>query len=314
MLNNKRATSKVGTVFTVLTLVAILGIILFSMGVIKTGSSPLAVTNGNTGNGNAGTNNNAGVGTINTAQPTATYSAIDKFSTSAITGTAYYKPANQKAQTTALSNVNSGTQYTYWVDNSTGKNYVKPAVFTAHSGANSIQAIGWQYAAPTITAYDNNAGTAITDASHNVTLSANGQANLDFKYQGTAKKSAGPFGGVMVLEYNSTISDVTCTGNDVLSANPYHVTYTVSNTADTFKEWAYSAGLDDGSGDLNHITCQFRNGATAQPAGGAFVLSFIPAGYYVTNTGNIVLDTEQTLNGATTRTGAGTQTSTFHFA
>jgi len=249
-----------------------------------------------------------------TYQPTATYSAIDSFSTATITGTAYYKADGQKASTTALTNVNKGQTYTYWVDNGTGGNYVRPVVFIAHSGVNSVQAKAWQNASLTITAYDTNAGVAIADASHNVSLAANGQANVDFKLQGTAKKSSGPFGGVMVLEYNSSIASVTCTGKDLQASNPFHVTYTLSSTGNIYKELAYAPSLDDGSGNLRHISCQFTNGATAMPVNGsAFTISMIPANNYVTNDGNIVLDTEQYLNGVNTRTGSGTQSASFYF-
>jgi len=249
--------------------------------------------------------------TTETYQPTASYSVKDKFSTTTVSGTAYYKEEGLPATTSALTNVRSGKRYTYWVDNDTY--YVKPKVFTATPGANVVIAEAWQNGTATITGYDLVNRKSITNGEYNTSLGANDQANIEITYQGTAKKSAGPFGGVMVVEYNATISSVTATGPQILSNNPYHVTYTPSATTHTYKMWAYSSDLDDGSGAVRRINLQFKNGATPVGKGASWKVTFIPANYYVTNAGDIVLDTEKYANDDTTRTGLQAPSATFYW-
>lgn len=312
---DNRGMSKGMTVFWIALVVGIVAVLgtLYGTGNLGTLSvGPINVSTTTTGNGVQAPGPS---GSTAGYQPTATYAAVDKFSTSPITGTSYYKADGQKATTTALTNVNPGVSYTYWVDNGSGKNFVKPATFTATDGSNNIVATGYQYAAPTITAYDNNAGVAIGSATHNVTLTANGQANIDLKYQGTAKKSGAPFGGVMVIEYNSSISSVTASSPYIMSSNPYTLVYSVTNTGDTYKTYAFNSQLDDGSGNLNHITLQFQNGNAAMPTNGSLTtVDFYPANYYVTNSGNIVLDTSKAANSDTARTTtAGPYKYTFYF-
>ncbi|MGC9310062.1 MAG: hypothetical protein ACP5D2_05210, partial [Candidatus Nanoarchaeia archaeon] len=156
-------------------------------------------------------------------QPTATYATKDKFSTTEVSGTSYYKRQGKPASTSALTNVNEGERYTYWMENSSY--YVKPEIFTAESGANNIVADAWQNGTVSITGYDTVNRESIADGAYNTSLGANDQANIEFTYQGQSKHSAGPFGGVMVLEYNSTISSVSCSGDQVMKDSPYHVTY-----------------------------------------------------------------------------------------
>jgi hypothetical protein len=113
----------------------------------------------------------------------------------------------------------------------------------------------------------------------------------------------------MVVEYNSTIADLTCTGANLKSGNPsgFHLTYGVSATSNTYKAFEVDTSLDDGSGTARKISCQFKNGATAQATAGlhGWTVEFIPANYYVTNDGNIVLDIEKSANLDTARTGFG---------
>lgn len=242
-------------------------------------------------------------GGATTYQPTASYTTVDKFAaTTTVSGTSYYKINSEKATTTAQTNVNKGDQITYWVDNSTY--WVKPAVETAGNGVTPVQAESWNNGTATVTIYDTVNRQDTTSGAYNTSMGANKQGNIEITYQGTAKKSASPFGGVMVSEYNSTISSLTCTGDDLLDSNPYHVTYTVTSTANTWKPYAYGPSIDDGSGSVRRVSCQFVNGATAVGAGSAYYFKFIPANYYVTNDGDIVLDTEKFANGVNTRTGS----------
>lgn len=237
-----------------------------------------------------------------TYQPTASYSARDKYSTTSVSGTAYYKVNGNSATTTAYTNVNVGDQITYWMSNTTY--WVKPVTKTAGAGVNPFEALGWANSSATVTLYDSVNRQSVTDGAYNTSLGANDQANIEITYQGTAEGSAGPFGGKMVIEMNSTISSVICTGDVLMSNDPYHLTYTTSATTHTYKSWAYGPSLDDGSGAVKRIDCQFKNGATAVGAGSVYYVKFIPANYYVTNNGDIVLDTEKNADGDTTRTGS----------
>lgn len=238
-----------------------------------------------------------------TYQPTASYTTTDKYaSTTTVSGTSYYKINSNKATTTAQTNVNKGDQITYWVSNSTY--WVQPAVETAGAGVTPVEAEAFANGTATVTLYDTVNRQDVTSGAYNTSMGANKNGNIELTYQGTAKASSTPFGGVMIVEYNSTLSSVTCTGDDLLDSNPYHVTYTVTATTNTYKPYAYGPSIDDGTAKVRKISCQFQNGATAVGAGSAYYYKFIPANYYVTNAGDIVLDTEQFANGLTTRTGS----------
>lgn len=247
-----------------------------------------------------------------TYQPTASYAAKDLFSTTTIGGTSYYKVGDDPATTTAKTNVKVGKEYTYWVSNVT--TYVEPKVFTAVSGTNDIVADGYRNDSVTLTGYDIVNHESVTGGAYNTSMGANDQANIQFTYQGTSKKSAGPFGGIFVVQYNSTISSVTCTGDQIAESTPYHLTYTGNETAHTFKTWGYTADMDDGSGSVRYIDCQFKNGATEAGADASYAITFYPANYYVTNAGDIVLDVEKFENDDTTRTGYSSNTKLFHWA
>lgn len=237
-----------------------------------------------------------------TYQPTASYSARDKYSTTSITGTSYYKVNGDSATTTVKTNVNVGDGITYWVSNTSY--WVKPLTKSAGAGVTPYEVLGWSNSTATVTLYDLVNRESVTDGAYNTSLGANDQGNIEITYQGTSEGSAGPFGGKMVVEMNSTISSVTCTGEDLVSSDPYHLTYTTSATTHTYKSWVYGPSLDDGSGAVRRIACQFKNGATAVGADSVFYVKFIPANYYVTDAGDIVLDTEKFADGDTTRTGS----------
>jgi len=295
-----------GTVALVLVILGV-GLIALQLGYLEgIGISPLSA--GVVVQGPADSSTGLGVSTY---QPTGDYATKDKFSATSVSGTSYYKANGQPATTTAKTNTNPGVEYTYWVDNSSY--YVKPVTKTAGDKVTYFVADAFANGTATVTGYDLVNRQSVSSGAYNTSMGANDQANIEFTYQGTAKQSAGPFGGVFVLETNSTISSVTCTGDQLLSDNPYHLTYSVTATSNTFRTWAYSSEMDDGSGSVRTIQCQFQNGATAVGAGSPYYAKFIPANYYVTNEGNIVLDTEKFLNDDTTRTGLGSVTLTSYW-
>lgn len=236
-------------------------------------------------------------------QPTATYATKDVFASTIVGGTAYYKVNGEPATTTASSNVDKDTVYEYLLVNNT-QYYTEPKKLTAGCGVNEFNAKAWQNGSVTLSGWDNTNSQVTTSGAYNTSLGANAVANEKITFQGTAKKSALPFGGVMVVEYNSTISSVTCTGDDISSGTDFHVTPTVTKTTHTYKVFGVKSSLDDGAGTAKYINCQFKNGATAAGSNlAAYVYyTFIPSNYYLTNDGNFALDVEKYLNDDTTRT------------
>lgn len=244
-----------------------------------------------------------------TYQPSVTYQTKDKYSSTFLSGTAYYKADGSPAGTSSPTII-PGNSYEYWLSNSTY--YTAPSAFTASKTGDNIVADAWANGSATISAYDEVAGTAIAVASHNASLGAGGKAIIDFKFTGTYKQSTGPFGGLMYVEANSTLDSMTCSGAGISTSNPmnFQYNYQVSNTADVYQSWYYPPTLDDGSATLQTITCNFKNGGTAQPTGGAYYVKWMPANYYYGNDGNIYLDVSQAANGLK-KTLTGLQTVTF---
>jgi hypothetical protein len=235
-------------------------------------------------------------------QPTATYSGKNKYSTETLTGTSYYKVGSLPSTTTAQTNVNVGDSVTYWISNTS--RWVQPVTIPMHAGVNPIEVLGYTNSTASVTLYDETARVTVTSGVENVSLSANNNANVEITYKGTSEGSAGPFGGLMVVEQNSTITQVTCTGDALTGNADFHLTYTPTYTTHVYKSFAYGPTLDDGTGKTQRISCQYKAGATAPGAGSPFFVKFIPANWYVSKAGNILLDTEKWADGDNTRTGS----------
>jgi len=201
----------------------------------------------------------------------ATYAVKDMFSSTMVSsGTSYYKINNLAATTTAQTNINKNDQITYWVDNTT--TWVIPKAQTAGDGVTYVEAIGLPNKTATVTIYDQIGRVDVTGNSFagvnevNVSLGANAVANVEVSYQGPAKGSAGPFGGIFSLEYNNTISSTTCTSPYITDDHDYQLTWTPTTAVSathTHKEWGYKPEIDDGSGAVRRIDCQFQNGDAA---------------------------------------------------
>lgn len=250
--------------------------------------------------------------------PTATYATKDKFSTASIGGTSYYARDGDAATTTSIGNVNPGVQYTYWVSNAS--TYVQPKIWTASTlNNNVVNDMAFKNGTVTTSLYDtDNRATVTSGTTANTSVGVSGVANIEISYQGVAKQSFMPFGGVMVVEKNQSFNvngGVTCTGANVAAntgASAFTITYTPSSVDSNTVVYKVLPTIDDGVNVASKkIQCQFQNGAT--DAAGAYRVNFYPANYYVTNDGKIALDTEQALNGLTTRTGLGAITLTGYF-
>jgi hypothetical protein len=238
--------------------------------------------------------------------PSATYTTVDRFGNTVVGGTAYYKRDGLSAGTTALSNVNPGTKYTYWVSNSTAY-YVKPFDFVAGTLNNDIvNKNAYQNGSATVILFDSVNNVNVQTANNNVTMGAGATVNLAVKYQGTFQRSAMPFGGVLVVEKNTSIAQVTCTGADIGSASGSPLSYTVSSTANDYVVFSVSPSLDDGTSSVRDFNCQFKNGASDSSSNVKF--TFIPYNWYVGNDGNFYLDAQKNANSDTARTGLGTVT------
>jgi hypothetical protein len=237
-------------------------------------------------------------------QETATYSAKDKYSTATPAGTSYYKEDGLPASTTALSNIKKNIEYTYWNNNQS--NFIEPKTMKAVCGPNQFIATAYHADNGTLGEYDSVGRQSIDDGISNISMGANDQANVEFTYQGVAKESLMPFGGVMVLEVNSTITQITCTSPDgVLDLSPakkFSITYTPHATTHISKVIQLNGNIDDGTGAVKKINCQFLNGGTAAGTDAKWYVSLYPANWYVTNDGGFDLDVEQTANGLNTRT------------
>lgn len=258
-------------------------------------------------------------GTNPAVNPTATYSTKDKFSTSIISGTSYYANDGLPATTSVISNVNPGVKYTYWVDNAS--TYVKPLVFTASTLNNNIvNQEALLNGTATTSLYDTDNRQTVTNGVYNTSVGIGGVANIEISYQGVAKKSFMPFGGVMIVEKNNSFNvngGVVCSGANLAAntgSDAFTVTYTPSSVDANTVVYKVLPTIDDGANvNTKKVNCQFQE-STGVDAAGAYKVTFIPANYYVTNDGKFALDTEQVANGLTTRTGKGQITLTGYFS
>ncbi len=279
---------------------------------------PLAVGGATAVQAGTGASTTGGSGVISETpnyQPTATYATQDAFSSStAVSGTAYYKQNGLRATSTAITNVNSGTTYTYWMSNSSTY-YVEPYTFVATDGANGAtnsKAYANSTTEPTIVLFSALNNANVQSGKSNVTLGAGGTENIVLKYQGIYQKSNAPFGGALVVEVNQTIASVTCTGNGLSTSNPYKsVTYTVSATDNKYVVFSFDKTIDDGSSNVKEFNCQFKNGASDTSSDVKF--TFIPANYYLSKSGEFLLDIEKSADSDTTKTGLGVIDATMYF-
>ena len=249
--------------------------------------------------------------------PTATWSTEDKFGTNAVTGTSYFN-VNGNPATTTYSAPNIGDKYKYWILNESW--YIQPLEGTVTECATQkISKSGIKNASATLTAYDVVNAQTVTNGLYNTSLGASGSASIRYTFDPTGDKGFMPFGGVLVLEQNSTIplSGVKCTGSFVTSntgSDAFTVTYTMSKpTTHNYKVYKILTSIEDGSGKPVTIECEFENGATAA-GNGPYYATLIPANYYYAKDGTIKLDVEQAANELTTRTGYGKLVATSWFA
>lgn len=271
----------------------------------------------------------SGSGTsVSTYQPTATYATQNKFdSTASVGGTSYYKvgglTTGQPASTTAITNVEKGSSYTYWVDNGTtsATSYlIKPLTFSAGQVNTLVNVEAYANStSPSISVYDLIGKVSAEKETSNISMGANDNAKVEFSYLGVAKNANLPFGGVVVIEYNNTIASVNCVGDGIVGANnKYQLTYTAASTGNNFKVYEVAEGYDVSpngvTGVIKTVTCDFVNGATAAGAAAPYYIKYYAAGYYLGSDGNIHLDVEKAANGATTRTNANSVTDTLYWA
>jgi hypothetical protein len=219
-----------------------------------------------------------------------------------LTGTKYFKVGNGQYTTTAYTSGNAGDVVSYWLSNST--HYCTPATITKTCGSQDIWNDCTINASVTLTAYDGfTTLTAGTGGATNITIAANGVGNVLIRYQGTAQKSAAPYGGVMVVEVDDAITTVTANGAGITDGTgSFHLTYTLTTTGNIAKMFYFDGQLDDGSGASKDIQLQFKAGST-NPTG-TFYVTFYAANYYLDKNGNVVLDTEKYNNNQdSTKTG-----------
>lgn len=255
----------------------------------------------------SGTGTSGGSSNACNYQPSVTYTTKDQAGTTIVAGTSYYGAGTGPATTTALTNVVAGNPYTYWVDNGTGANlgyFDAPAIFTPGCGAQTVNAVAYQFNNQTLSGYDLIGKTSAIGQATNVSMGAGKSANIQITYLGSALKTAMPFGGLMVVEYNSTIPTLTASGDGIVAnSGKFHITYSSTATSNTFQTFEVTPALDPGASVVNpkYINLAFQNGQTSANGGNVYV-KFFPAAYYYGNDGQIRLDVEKTANQATTRT------------
>ena len=126
------------------------------------------------------------------------------------------------------------------------------------------------------------------------------------------------------MEYDDNLTSVTCSGDGIVGLNnKYQVTHTTQGTTNAYKVYEVASGFDvsansGATGVTKLIKCEFVNGANDFSSANAVNANryiFIAANYYAGDDGNIYLDTEQKMNGVSTRTGFASPTAElFHFS
>jgi len=302
----------VGIVIYVLSLVIVglplVGTVIYSSALGIPGTT---LTVGGEGAGNGGT-------PYQGYQPTASYSTVNHFNATVITGTSYYKAGSQKATTTQILNTDPNVQYQYWVS-ATGQ-YVIPISFTGSGTKTVVNTNAYQNGSITINGYDLIADKAITSGIANASLGT-GTAKIKFTVLGSALTTGIPFGGVLVVEANNTISQINCFGDGIsaVSGSKYQLTWqpTTANLRYVYYELAsgYDVSPDGLIGITKTFECDFVAPASPGTTLAPYYVRIVPTNYYYVNPdGSFALDVEQKLNGLTTRTGLGQFTGTFYWA
>lgn len=249
--------------------------------------------------------------------PAYTYSAIDKFSNTIITGTDQIR-LNSLKPVTSLASPTVGEDIVYWKENNTifcNLEDESPVL----CGSQLVQTTCFQNVTSLTTKVFNRddntflaeAGATLSSTSEtNLTLGVKGIANLELRYQGIADRSGMPFGGCVAIEYPNTITKITVTGSQgdmipaaVLDTPCTDFTYTYSNqgTGTTVRQIRIPDGWDSkGFGDLKILNFQVEAGSD-DPSGTIFV-EWMPANYYVTNDGPFDLNIDKVLNRETSKT------------
>lgn len=251
-------------------------------------------------------------GSVQCAQnPAYTYSAKDTQSTAQIGGTDYIK-LNDNAPVTTLSAPTFGEKLQYWKDNASYFVEVK-SIPSVLCGSNQIQTKAFAYASATFKVKDTDNDVFLTNGggANNVTIGANGLANFDVRYQGTSKYSSAPFGGCIAVEYPSTLTSVTLSGNGLTgNACPYTWTYTSQSTGNSYKLLETTKDFDaDASGLVKTMSLQMKAG-NSNPSGMVYI-TLQPANTYIGNDGKFYLGIEKDANQDTTKTFANAQTFSF---
>lgn len=250
-------------------------------------------------------------GDVQCAQnPSYTYVGRDSLNGVSVGGTDQIR-INGFAPVTSGSPI-AGKSVEYWKQNTTGGLCDKISSVGA-CGIQVLQTPCYKNSSTyTMTMYDEPAHTSLTSTTStgtgatNVSIAANGVANIKLTLQATAKQSLLPFGGCIAVEYPNSVTSVSMTG-DLSSANScqYPWTYSVASTSNTYKLFAIPNGFDkDGTGTIKTVDFQIQNGATDITAGN-FVVTLQQAYYYIGNDGNFYLGIEKDRNADTTKTASG---------
>lgn len=241
--------------------------------------------------------------------PSATYSGVEYYTSATLTGTSEYQLEGNRMTTTAISNTPENSMITYWINN--GTEYVTPLTKRVICQVGQpFQVTGIANATTTAmpTVWDTKAHATVTPSGTNTTIGTGGSNGFEISYTGISQKALMPYGGLLVVEYNSTAfasEKVEVSGNDITAnSGKFHITPAVVNTANTYKVYEILPSLDDQTGHTKTIYATLSASGTVDPTSLVY-FKFYPANYYLGTDGNMHLDVEKFADGSSTRVGLG---------
>jgi len=244
--------------------------------------------------------------------PAYTYGAVDKFAKgTAVVGTDEIK-IGSSAPVTSLAAPQAGAGIAYWKNNATW--YCPVKTDNVACGPVLMQEECITNGSVTLSVYDLDNRVTLTagGGANNASMSANAVRNFELDFQGTAKAAQLPFGGCLVVDANTNVTDVAMTGYGITAGcSDLPLTYSIGATTNNYKLFRIPAGFDsDGAGDLKRISMQLKSGGS-DPTLSTTTIKFYPANYYIgNNDGQFYLGVERDKNADTTKT-ATAQSTTF---
>jgi hypothetical protein len=233
-------------------------------------------------------------------KPSVDIVGVDMFSSTTVTGTDYLKVKSLKPTSiTTATNVGALEPLQAWTSN--GSYFCNVVSDALKCGASeTLQPVCYGNGTVTLTVIDESFNT-ITDNGGAVNLTiGTAPVSVKLRYRGQKDKSSYPFGGVLIIDYPNTISDVSVNGAGISAGTSYQVTESTISTSNVQKVFTIPAGFDaNGLGDLKDMDVTFT---PASNPSGTVEITMIPANEYIAKDGNFYNDVEKKADGTNTRT------------